>query len=74
MNAVDMGTLREGDTDGSEAVDDQDLRFVADRFGLRLGEAGYDPAADLSDDGVIDIRDVSLLAGNYGAAGPVEAP
>ena len=74
VNTVDMGTLREGDTDDDEAVDETDLRFVVDRFGLRLGETGYDAAADLSDDGVIDIRDVSLLAGNYGAAGPIELP
>lgn len=74
VNSVEMGTLREGDTDDDEAVGEQDLRFVAGRFGLRLGEAGYDAAADLSDDGVVDIRDVSLLAGNYGATGPVEAP
>ena len=70
-NAVQFGTLSEGDVNGDDVVGGADFQFVADRFGLRQGEIGFDTVADLTGDGLVDVADLSLLAANYGARGSV---
>jgi len=53
-------------------IDIRDIAFVAIRFGAMLGDARYDPRADITGptflvpDGKIDMRDIALIAKNYG--------
>jgi len=35
------------------------------------GQAGFDPRADLTGNGVVDILDFSLLSANFARSGPV---
>jgi hypothetical protein len=71
VNVVEFGTLAEGDTNGDDEVSGADYQYSADRFGLRSGEGSFDLAADLTTDGLVDVSDLSLLAGNHGTKGPV---
>lgn len=62
--SVDQTTTystRTGDLNGDGFVNQLDLQIVRASFGKRLGQAGYDPAADTNADNVIDIRDLALV-------------
>lgn len=48
-----------GDLNGDGRVDCADLALVQASLGKRSGQAGFDPRADLNQDGVVDIRDIS---------------
>jgi hypothetical protein len=54
---------------GNGIVQIDDVTFVAGKFGLSSGEAGYSPRAELaSQDGSIQIDDVAAAAGRFGHA------
>src|SRR5207245_2791113 len=55
-----------GDVSGDCKVDIVDLATVGSTFGKVIGQAGYNPAADLNNDGVINIVDLVLVAGTFG--------
>jgi hypothetical protein len=42
------------------------LSFREEAFGTKVGDPGWDVAADLDRNGVVNILDVSLVAKDYG--------
>jgi hypothetical protein len=53
-----------GDADGDGIASCLDLAIVKASFGKRRGQPGFDPRADLNNDGVIDVRDLALVSQN----------
>lgn len=58
-------TLLAGDIDGNNVID----QFDALTIGMNYNGT-TPPAADLNNDGVINVLDLELLAGNYRKTGP----
>jgi len=54
------------DVDGSRRVDGFDLAAVASSFGSAQGDPGFNPAHDLTNDGMVDGEDISSLAVAFG--------
>jgi hypothetical protein len=50
-----------GDLTGDHLVNCDDANFIRAAFGKRKGQAGYNPAADTNNDGVISVTDFALL-------------
>jgi poly(3-hydroxybutyrate) depolymerase len=63
-NAIDFGTLLEGDATNDNYVNINDFSLLTAGF-----HPGYDPRADFNEDGTVNINDFSLLARNFGARG-----
>jgi hypothetical protein len=59
-------TLLAGDIDGNDVID----QFDALTIGMNYNSA-TPSAADLNNDGVINVLDLELLAGNYRETGPL---
>jgi hypothetical protein len=59
-----------GDVNSSGAVDCADVAVVKAAMGKRTGQPGYDARADVNNDGVVDIRDLSYVTQRV-AAGSV---
>lgn len=56
-------TLRlAGDVNADGAVNCADIALVRAAFGKRTGQAGFDPRADVTGDGVVDIRDLNYVS------------
>ena len=56
-------TLRlAGDVNADGAVNCADIALVRAAFGKRTGQAGFDPRADVTGDGVIDARDLNYVS------------
>lgn len=55
-----------GDINYDMKVDMQDIAFAAVRLGSRQGDSKWETRADVTGDGVIDIRDVVAIAKNFG--------
>jgi hypothetical protein len=68
-NAVNLGTLREGDTDDDNCVLLIDFSLLANTFGKCSADAGFDARADFNEDGCVLLLDFSLLASNFGSCG-----
>ena len=51
-----------GDANGDSALDCADLALVKASVGKRSGQAGFDPRADVTGDGVVDLRDVLFVS------------
>jgi hypothetical protein len=56
--------LLAGDIDGNNVIDQVDAMTIGMNYNLAAPTA-----ADLNDDGIINILDLELLAGNYGQSG-----
>ena len=50
-----------GDVNGDGVVSCADISIVRSGFGKHTGQAGFNSAADLNNDGIIDIRDLFLV-------------
>ena len=50
------------DRNGDLTVNCADLQLVKSSFGLRSGQTGFDPRADVNNDGVVNILDLSFVA------------
>ncbi|MFH1085525.1 MAG: hypothetical protein V1772_07165, partial [Chloroflexota bacterium] len=70
-NALDMGTLLEGDVVSDNRVNVRDASALAAAHGTSQGQAGYDPRADLNEDDTTNDADVSLLQANLGRRGDI---
>jgi hypothetical protein len=78
--AVDAGatTLRGGDVNGDNAINILDVATILSKFGMsgvavRSASAdcsGPDEAFDINDDGLINVSDLAITAGNWGKVGP----
>ena len=55
-----------GDINRDGSVDYMDLAILRSVYGLRKGDANFNPYADLKEDGVIDYKDLAVLGANYG--------
>ena len=51
-----------GDVDGNEVVNCLDLAVVRAAFGRAIGSKGFDSRADVTNDGRVDVRDLSAVA------------
>jgi len=57
-----------GDANGDDRVNHLDLLKLILSYGKNSGDAGYDPDADLNDDGNVNKDDVIILWKNFGAS------
>ena len=64
VNAVDFGTLREGDANNDDFITIVDFSILATGF-----LPSYDVRADFNQDGYVNINDFSLLSTNFGGHG-----
>jgi len=55
-----------GDINADGVVDAQDLLLLHEAFGATSGSANWNAAADLTNDGIISLPDLKMLAKNYG--------
>jgi hypothetical protein len=62
VSNADFTIALTGDVDGNGAVDCTDLAIVKAAMGKRVGQPGYDARADVNNDGVIDIRDLTYVS------------
>ncbi len=60
--AYDMKPYIYGDVDGNGAVSCADLTAAKASVGKRTGQAGFLPAADVDQNGIVDIRDISGIS------------
>jgi trimeric autotransporter adhesin len=58
-----------GDVNGDNAIGTLDLQAIGAVFGVKRNSSNYDPRADLNDDGVIDILDMTLASTQFGKSG-----
>lgn len=63
-NALNFGTLLEGDANNDNVVDEFDVSVLINTIYKILGEAGYDARADFNSDNIIDEFDISALINN----------
>jgi len=57
-----------GDCDGDDAINIMDAGTVSLVFGLGAGQPGFDPHADINDDGIVDIYDLVMIGINFGCS------
>lgn len=51
-----------GDLNGDGKADCADLAIVKASFGKKRGQAGYNPVADVNNDGVVNVRDLATVS------------
>ena len=68
-NNLDLGTLLEGDADGDNAINIVDFSILANTFGKKRGDPGFDERADFNNSDAVNIVDFSLVASNFGKFG-----
>lgn len=69
--AFDVVVTLAGDVTGDHQVDAQDLDTIRSLRGVRVGQNGYLPAADVNHNGVIGAGDLQLAARNVGRTATV---
>jgi len=69
--AVDAGTLLEGDANADGIINIKDFSLLSKAYGQYCGLAEYDRRVDLNDDCITNIKDFSLLSTNYLRFGPI---
>ncbi len=68
-NLLHFGTLKEGDADNNNEVNEEDYSILKSTFGYTSTEEGFIDSADFNTDNTIDIIDFSLLSSNYNTTG-----
>ncbi|UCC33634.1 MAG: hypothetical protein JSW53_01110 [Candidatus Bathyarchaeota archaeon] len=66
MSTVGSQRPPTGDANGDGIVDILDLNMVGYAFGAREGERRYNPDLDFNQDGRIDMREIIVIAQNFG--------
>ncbi len=51
-----------GEVNGDGKIDCADITLVKASFGKRTGQPGFNPAADVNHDGVVDVRDLAIVS------------
>lgn len=72
-NTFTDGTVRVtilGDVNGDHTVNIVDLTIVSLAYGRFKGEPGYNSEADITEDGLVDMRDLFIVARNLGHTDP----
>jgi len=59
-----------GDVNGDRTVNIVDLTIVSLAYGRFKGEPGYNPEADITEDQLVDMRDLFIVARNLGHTDP----
>jgi hypothetical protein len=67
-------TLKGGDANDDCDVNILDLSLMGGRYGLSVGDPGWDDRADINADGTINIQDIVLGGSNFGTTCPVPWP
>jgi hypothetical protein len=62
-------TLRNGDILPDNSVDLLDYFGLSDSYNLALGDAGFNPMADLNGDDSVDLIDYFVLSDQYNTSG-----
>lgn len=68
-NALNFGTLREGDVNGNNVINTLDLSAMIVSFLTTTGSPNFNPNADLNQTGSVTTLDLSLLISNFLTAG-----
>ena len=61
--------LPDGDVNNDGTVDCLDLHAIGHFMNIRVGEAGFNPRADVNHDGIVNGQDVALIAKQLGGVG-----
>jgi dipeptidyl aminopeptidase/acylaminoacyl peptidase len=62
-------TLQDGDVNNDGDVNCLDLHVIGHFINIRVGQAGFNPRADVNHDGIVNGKDVSLIAKQLGGEG-----
>ena len=73
-NAVNFGTLLEGNCNDDNQVQALDFSILAGSYLKSTGQAGFNSSADFDGTGQVNSLDFSLMAGSYLKSSPVVAP
>jgi hypothetical protein len=68
-NALNFGTLLEGDATNNNVINLSDLGLLISSYNKILGDPAYVPNADLNGNGVVNLADLGLLISNYNQIG-----
>jgi dockerin type I repeat protein len=71
ITAMPTITLLGGDINGDNVIDRFDAMTIGMNYNAKVPAAGVPSAADLNNDGIINVLDLELLAKNYQMTGPV---
>ncbi len=66
-------TLLNGDVDGSNVVNVDDLTLLLSAYNTAAGDGVYTPNADLNENGTVDVDDLTILLTNYNVSGSLKA-
>lgn len=64
VSNADFSIKLYGDANGDGSISCADLSIVRASLGKRVGQPGFDPRADITGDGVVDIRDMVAVSKN----------
>ncbi len=70
---IDMKTQVEGDVNKDNCVGVSDFAVVQSMLGASRETPGFNPAADLNNDGVVTMSDISLLRSGFDMCGDISA-
>lgn len=62
VSNADFAIRLTGDVNGDGSVGCPDLAIIRGAFGTVVGQPGFDPRADVNNDGVIDLRDLTYVS------------
>jgi M6 family metalloprotease-like protein len=64
-------SLKGGDANDNDVIDNLDLSFMSALFGLSCGHADWDDRADVNADCSVNIQDLAIAGGNFQETSPV---
>jgi hypothetical protein len=67
--SISISSLRDGDIDGNNSIDQTDLNALKASFGRLESEPIFNTNTDFNGDGVVDVLDFARLAQNFGGRG-----
>jgi hypothetical protein len=67
--SISISSLRDGDIDGINSVDQTDLDALKSSFGRLNSESVFNTNADFNGDSAVDVLDFTRLAQNFGSSG-----